>query len=222
MDIGQAFGFVFQDEDWLKKVLIGAVLALTGIGFIPIIGYGMEVARRVAKGHPQPLPEWDDWGRKIIEGFMSGIVVFVWSLPVVLMGACAGIIAIPLSDTGGDAGGFLFAGLMLCVGLFILLYSLILGLVLPAALTNYAVTGEFGAALRFGEVFGMIRSNLGVYLMVLLVTVLAQFVASLGSIAVGCGVLFTSFYSVLVMYHAYGQAYRVAAGNVDSQASVAY
>ncbi len=222
MDIGLAFGFVFQDEDWLKKVCIGAVLALTGIGFIPIIGYGMEVARRVAKGHPQPLPEWDDWGRKIIEGFMSGIVAFVWSLPAILMGACIGIIAIPLSDSGGNAPLTLAIVLASCVGLVIMLYSLALALVMPAALTHYAVTGEFGAALRFGEVFGMVRDNLGAYLMVLVVTLLAQFVASLGSIALGCGVLFTSFYSVLVMYHAYGQAYRVAAGNVDSQASVAY
>jgi hypothetical protein len=68
----------------------------------------------------------------------------------------------------------------------------------------------------------MVRDNVGVYLMVLLVTFLAQIVGSLGSIALGCGALFTSFYAVLVMYHAYGQAYRVAAGNVDSQASVAY
>lgn len=222
MDIGQAFGFVFQDEDWLKKVLIGAVLALTGIGFVPIIGYGMEVARRVANGHPQPLPEWDDWGRKIIEGFMSGIVAFVWSLPVIVMGACVGIMAVPLSDSGGDAPLIIAIVLASCVGLIIMLYSLILGLVLPAALTRYAVTGEFGAGLRFGKAIGMVRDNLGVYLMVLLVTFLAQIVGSLGSIALGCGALFTSFYAVLVMYHAYGQAYRVAAGNVDSQASVAY
>ena len=80
MDIGKAFTFVFEDEDWIVKVLIGAVLALTGIGFIPIIGYGMEVARRVVRGDPQPLPAWDDWGTKIVEGLLSSVITFVWSL----------------------------------------------------------------------------------------------------------------------------------------------
>ncbi len=220
MDIGKAFSFVFEDEEWVKKALIGAVLALTGIGFIPIIGYGMEIVRRVVKGHPQVLPEWDDWGTKIIEGLLSGVVSFVWSLPAVLVSVCVGVVLVPLADQGGDAAGILFVALSVCVGLVAILYSIALMFVLPAALAHYAVTGEFGAAFRFGEIIGMVRQNLSAYLMVLLVTILAQIVASLGSIALGCGVFFTSFYSVLIMYHAYGQAYRVAAGNVEG--SVAY
>ena len=215
MDIGSAFSFVFDDKEWIKKVLIGAVLALTGIGFIPIIGYGLEITRRVAQGHPQPLPDWDDWGKKIIEGLLSGVISFVWALPIVLLSACVSIAStVAANNIDSEAGGIAVMVLSICVGLIAVIYGVVMALFLPAALAKYAVSGEFGAAFRVGEIIGIVRNNLGTYLMVLLIYIVAQIVASLGSIALGCGVFFTSFYSVLVTYHAYGQAYRVAAGDV--------
>jgi hypothetical protein len=216
MDIGRAFSYVFEDEDWVVKVLIGAVLVLTGIGFIPVIGYGLEVARRVVRGDPQPLPAWDDWGTKIVEGLVSMVISFVWSLPGIILSSCIAIILVPVSNRGGQVSALAVVA-SVCVGLLVFLYSLLMALVLPAAMTHYAVTGEFGAAFRFGEVIGLVRNNLGAYLMVLVVTILGGFIGSLGTIACAIGVVFTSFYSVLVTYHAYGQAYRVAVGNVNSE-----
>lgn len=221
MDIGRTLGFVFEDEDWIVKVLIGAVLALTGIGFIPIVGYGLEVARRVVRGDPRPLPEWDDWGTKIVEGLLSGVIGFVWALPAIVLSSCIGLILVPVTDQGGDANALVVLGFT-CVGLLVFVYSLLLGLVLPAAVTHYAVTGEFGAAFRFGEVIGIVRNNLGTYFMVLLVTLLASIISGLGSVALGCGLFFTTFYSILITYHAYGQAYRVAMGNVESELPAPY
>jgi hypothetical protein len=216
MDIGRAFSYVFEDEDWVVKVLIGGVLVLTGIGFIPVVGYGLEVARRVVRGDPQPLPPWDDWGTKIIEGLVSWVISFIWSLPGVILSGCIAIILVPATDRGGQVSALgVFASV--CVGLAVFLYTLLMTLVLPAALTHYAVTGDFGAAFRFGEVIGMVRNNLGAYLMVVVITILGGLIGSLGSIACIIGVVFTSFYSVLIMYYAYGQAYRVAVGNVNSE-----
>lgn len=217
MDIGKAFSYVFEDEDWIVKVLIGAVLALTGIGFIPIMGYGLEVARRVVRRDPQPLPPWDDWGTKIVEGLLSSVISFVWSLPGIILASCIALVFVPVSNRGPSQGETLTIVVSMCIGLLVFLYSLLLMLVLPAALTHYAVTREFGAAFRFGEVIGMVRNNLGAFLMVLVVTILASIISSLGSVALGCGLFFTAFYAVLITYHAYGQAYRVAVGNVESE-----
>ncbi len=224
MDLGRAVGFAFEDQDWLKKVLIGGVLMLIPIfGQLLAVGYGLEIARRVVKGHPQPLPEWDEWGTKIIEGFMSGVIGFVWALPIIVVASCFGFLLIPLTESGGDEVGILFIVLSLCIGLIVLIYSLALALVMPAAVMNYAVTGELGAAFRFGEIFGMVRGNLGAYLMVLVVTaIVTPLISAVGSIALGCGAFFTSFYAMLVMYHAYGQAYRTAAGNVEGEVAYPY
>jgi hypothetical protein len=221
MDIGRSFSFVFEDDDWVVKVLIGAVLALTGIGFIPIMGYALEVARRVARDDPQPLPAWDDWGTKIVEGLVSWVISFVWSLPGIILSSCVSLLVVPISDSGGQANA-IAALATVCATVFGLIYSVLLGIVLPAALTHYAVTREFAAAFRFGEVIGMVRDNLGAYLMVLVVTILAGLIAGLGTIACVIGVFITAFYAVLVTYHAYGQAYRVAAGNVGGELPPAY
>mgnify|MGYP000452871902 CR=1 FL=1 len=47
MDIGSSFSYMFKDEDWIKKILIGAVLVLTGIGGIAVSGWMLEIIRRV-------------------------------------------------------------------------------------------------------------------------------------------------------------------------------
>jgi len=48
-------------------------------------------------------------------------------------------------------------------------------------------------------------SNLGAWVMLILVAILAGFVGGLGAIACGVGVLFTSFYAQCVIGHALGQ-----------------
>ena len=95
MDIGRSFTFVFEDEDWLKKVLIGGGLSIIPVvGQLFTIGYGLEVARRVAKGDPQPLPEWGDWGGLLKDGFMAMVIGIVWMLPIIVVSSCAWIPAI--------------------------------------------------------------------------------------------------------------------------------
>jgi hypothetical protein len=59
MDIGKSFTFVFEDQDWIVKILIAGAILLVGILFswlllIPLIlalallgGYGVEIMRRV-------------------------------------------------------------------------------------------------------------------------------------------------------------------------------
>ena len=48
MDIGKAFGFVFEDEEWVSKVLIGGLIFLIPlIGQFAVIGYSFKVAQNV-------------------------------------------------------------------------------------------------------------------------------------------------------------------------------
>ena len=60
MDIGSAFTFMFDDEEWVKKLAIGGGIAFLGsvlsgvfIGvvlFLPLIGYTLETIKRVRDG----------------------------------------------------------------------------------------------------------------------------------------------------------------------------
>jgi uncharacterized membrane protein len=86
MDFGKAFTFVFEDEDWLKKIALGGLLSLIPvIGIFLVIGYGFEVTKRVIKGDAEVLPDWSDFGGYLTKGFLVFLIVFVYMLPVFLI-----------------------------------------------------------------------------------------------------------------------------------------
>ena len=63
-NLGRAFSFMFEDKDWIQKILIGAaflLLSMIIIGIPFVLGYLREVARRSAEGKELPLPDWDDF-----------------------------------------------------------------------------------------------------------------------------------------------------------------
>lgn len=72
------------------------------------------------------------------------------------------------------------------------------------------VSGKLKAFFRFGEIFSYITSNLGNYIIALLVSLVASFAAGFGTILCFVGVIFTSFWAYLVSAHLLGQVYRQA------------
>lgn len=220
MDFGKAFTFVFDDPDWLKKIGIAGAIALVSmvlsvivigvLGFLLLGGWMLEVVRRVINHDPTPLPEWDDFGGYFMKGLKVFVVSLVYSLPIVLISICNQAVTMGLANQNDDTMTALLGVVLLCVGCFSLLYSLLLAVVVPAALGQLAVTDSVGAALRFGTIFNMVRSAPGAYLMVLLGTIIAQIIASLGIIACGIGVAFTLAYAMAIQGHLTGQAYNVA------------
>jgi hypothetical protein len=212
MDIGKAFGFVFDDENWIVKVLVGGVLSLIPfVGQILMYGYGLELMQNVIQGRSRPLPEWDDWGGKLVKGIMYLVISFVYALPIVLLGICFGLLITVLGvaeaeeaiNVVGSLGGVCFGG-------FALLYGVLLTLALPPAIGRYLETGELGAAFRLGEVFALVRDNIGAWIIALVLTLLAGLIASLGIILCFVGVLFTAFWANLVMMYLWGDVYRQA------------
>ena len=212
MDIGKAFSFVFDDENWIVKVLVGGVLSLIPfVGQILLYGYGLEVMHNAMRGQSTPLPEWDDWGGKLVKGIMYFVIGFVYALPIIILAACFGVLMWALGateaeraiDTIGSLGG-------LCFGGFAFLYGILITLALPPALGRYLETGDLAAAFRFGEVFALMRDNIGAWIIALVVAWLAGLVASLGIILCVVGILFTAFWANLVMMYLWGDVYRQA------------
>ena len=83
MDIGKAFGFVFEDEKWVSKVLLGGLFFLIPIVNFAVIGYMLKVAQNVAQGNPRPLPEWGggEFGNHFMRGLHGIVIQIVYQLP---------------------------------------------------------------------------------------------------------------------------------------------
>lgn len=217
MDFGRAFTFVFDDEEWLKKIALGAVISLIPIvGQFVVMGWGLEVTRRLIKEEGEALPGWDDFGGYLVSGLMVFVIGFVYYLPMILVQSC-GYGGIALLSGTAEQEALLTAGgiVTTCLACLAIIYSIAASLLVMAAVGKYADTGELGAAFKFGEVFRMVRGNLGPYFLVLLGTIVSGFVASLGTILCVIGVLVTTAYAMLVNGHLVGQAYSVARGKSD-------
>ncbi len=213
MDIGKAFSYVFEDQEWLKKVLIGGVVSLVPIVNFAATGYFLEETKRVSEGRELPLPEWDNLGGYFMKGLMTFVAGFVYSLPALLIYCCAFILPPMIASAGatgqrGGNGGPLeaVAGLLFICGIcLILIYLLALLLFLPALLVRYALTDQFSAFFQFGPAWQLIQTNVGGYVMAVLVYVIAAMIAGIvGSIACFIGAAFTGFWASLVAAYLFG------------------
>lgn len=211
MDIGKSFTYVFDDERWVQKVVIGGLLLLASV--IPLVniftalvvaGYTIRVIKNVSDGMERPLPDWDDWGGDWVKGALVAVAGLIYALPALIVAGMGAIVTAIGTGQSGEAQGFAqvcFFGLQCLVWI----WSLLVGLWMPAATIRYAREGRFGAMFEFGELWTFIRSNLGDYIVAVLVAMLAQIVASFGVILCIIGVFLTALWGMLVQAHLYGQ-----------------
>ena len=217
MDIGRAFKFMFEDEGWISKVLIGGILGIIPIVNFVVYGYQLEIIRNVAEGRDLPLPDWDDFGGKFVKGLMIFLASLIYSIPLIVLGIAVAIVTAvaggAVSSSGRDAAGAAGGIAGLCMIVFYcvaLIYAVIVyGFIMLPGLMRYAETGEFGAFFRFGENLRVATSNLGAYIVMLLVYIVAVIAAEIvGTIACGIGIIFTIFWAYLVGSHLLGQYWR--------------
>jgi hypothetical protein len=217
MEYGKAFTYPRQDPDWLTKWGLAGLISLVPVlGSILVAGYGVEVTRRVIRDEARPLPEWSDFGNFAIKGLIAVVVGLAYTLPLILLIACANLLPLGLSLAGAEANRDVASALTtlgsvvyLCCGCLAAVYGLLVALALPAALGRYAATDQIGAAFQFNEVFRLVRAKPGMFFLVMLVSLLAALVlTALGVIACGVGVAFGAAYATLVAAHLQGQAYR--------------
>jgi len=210
MDFGTAFSYAFQDDEWLKKIVIGAVLVLTGIGMIPVLGWMMEIIRR-AKDGDYSLPEWADFGTLFMDGLKAMAIGIIWAIPGAVIGGCIAGGSILGSDASNDVMIYAGWGLMIISSCIALPYFLGMLVLTAPMLGILADTGEFGQALNPANSFKLFRNNIGGYLITLVVQMFGfPILTSIGGIACGVGALAAAAYGYAILGNLYGQAYAAA------------
>ena len=198
VNVGEAFGFVFRSRNWFGRLAVGALcLLFFWLLFIPLfilLGYSVETARSISRGGRE-LPPWIDIGKKLGEGFILAVVLYIWQLPGSILSwggsyiHCVGSSCTYTPNALAPLGG---------------LYTLLLGL-LTAAIWSQYLEGGFGAAFDFRAIFRRAGLRPGMTVMVWLMGIVAGIIGGLGVIVFVIGILFTLPYSFAVTANLYGQ-----------------
>ena len=229
MDIGEALSFVFEDQEWVSKILVGALITLIPIfGWFALMGYAIAVVRNVMAGQARPLPTWDDWGRYFKDGLMFWIATLIYALPFLLILCPVGVVWVSPMLAGENEVEVLTevaGGVSVLLGCLALLYGILLALLTPVLQIRYAETGELGACLRFGEVFRFMLDNIGslilsqvvLWIAGLIIGVVASLIGTILGLIPICGWLLMlvlsmviSIWLIIFSAHMYGQIGRQA------------
>ncbi len=184
LDIGKSLTYMFEEEDWIKKFLIATVLTLLSVLIIPgmiLQGYTIEIIRRKRDNAVPLLPEWDDWGKYLKDGFNAFIAGLVYALPMIvpIFGYACVLIA-TADSSSGEAGG-LASLIGLCVSCLTMLYIIPFAILYTAGLTEYAQTGNLASFFNFRN-FKVLKSGADgnprkSFIMALVVSLLAGLVS---------------------------------------------
>jgi hypothetical protein len=168
MDIGKSFSYPFEDKQWVSKMGLGAVISLVPILNFAMTGYMIQIVRNLMNDVVEPLPNWDDLGKKFMDGLMLVLAGLVYALPIIVLSCLPlSVMTIPAIIASGNsdfqdvantitgAGGVLFAA-MSC--LFVI-YGLVLSVIFPAIYVNYAKEGTFASCFQLREIFNIIGKN---------------------------------------------------------------
>lgn len=227
VDFARSFGFVTQDPDWVKKLLIGGVFVLLCtmiVGTFFVAGYWVRFLRRVAAGDPRPLPEWDDLGGIFSDGlklvgayfaYVLGMLALVVALGCVIGMIGFGIGGVPHSSHDAESALAALGGLALVAVYGVLaLLGLALAVFLPAVFVRVALKDRFEEAFAFREAVRFIQANLGNYALSLVFYLVANFASQFGAILCCVGVFPAIFWSYLVLGYALGETARLNPGSV--------
>jgi len=226
MDIGKAFGFVFEDPEWVTKVLVGGLVVLGGILLSPILvgffflfvleGYALELLRNVRDGLEHPLPRWENWGDKAVKGLKLFIIFLIWAIPIIAVL----LVSVAISVIAGENQDFAPLALVtsICFGCASLLWGIWLAVLSPAIYARFAETEQISAGFELNKLLTFTRDNLGDIIVAVLISLVANVVAMIaGFVLCVIGLLFTGFWASLVQFHLFGQiAQRDAARRVSA------
>lgn len=214
-DFAKPFTFVFEDPNWVQKILIGGLFYLAGfliVGWFFILGYCARLARNVIDGVARPLPEWDDLGDLFAEGLRLVGIVLLYSLPIIVLAVLAGVPAALVSAIHDENAQVLGSGISGCIACLIVPVALTIFFTLPVALLRAVTERRMGAAFELAAIWSFIQANIGNYFMAILVYLVARMIGGAGVILLCIGVIFTGFWAMLVMTAGFAQVYRLRRG----------
>jgi len=158
IDLEKALKFPTTDREWKQKVLIGGVLnILPVINFFPL-GYAYGIFRRTLRRQEISLPEWENWGDLFVQGLMVFLICLIYNIASLILFAIHPVL-----------------GVLAFIAVFLLL---------PTALAQHAMSGDFSRAFQLKNIWARIQQTKSDYFFAWLVMVGISVVLMMVTVAI--------------------------------------
>jgi hypothetical protein len=117
------------------------------------------------------MPDWENWGEYLREGFKWFAALLIYSIPLIIIFSVGyfvyflSFIGIAMVEESANPSGF--AVILPFFGMGVLFFTIFIGiilavleaLILPAGFMHVVHTGEFAAAFRIGQWWPILKKN---------------------------------------------------------------
>lgn len=204
MNYSRAFTYVFEDKNWLSKILIAGLISLIPIvGQIYLLGWTVEIVRRVKAGRTDILPT-THFSYFLTLGLKLFVVALIYSIPVIILSAIMQLFTSSAGNADSDVFTVFFAGLGCIGGLLSLVINIAVALLGTYGTIKLAETDQIKACLDFQDAFNCIKNNIAAFVIVELLAIAAGLIQAAGLI-ICVGIIFTVPYGTAVVAHLVGQ-----------------
>jgi len=196
LDLKKNIEFTFGDPEWIAKMLKLSASYLFVVTIPSVLGYQLNVIREAADGEDERLPEFgSNFGSLWVKGVVFSVLISVLMMvPMFALGA----IGFGTVMAAGQASEGLAIGLGIVMAIAFFLVLLMLGILVPALMLRYAMTGNTASLFDVRSAMSDIKQGPSDYAVIVLVPLAGQFLVSLVG-ATGLGLLLVIPLTVLVM-----------------------
>ena len=204
MNYSRAFSYVFEDKNWLSKILIAGLISLIPIvGQLYLMGWTVEIVRRVKAGRTDILPT-THFAYFLTLGLKLFVVALIYSIPVIIISMIMNLFTASAGNSDSNFFTVFFAGLGCIGGILSLVVNIAVALLGTYGTIKLAETDQIKACLDFQDAFNCIKANIGSFIIVGLLGIVAGLIESAGLI-ICVGIIFTIPYGTAITAHLIGQ-----------------
>ena len=180
------------------------------ISLIPIIGqfylcgWMVEIVRRTKAGRTDILPT-THFTYFLTLGLKVFVVCLIYSIPVIILSCILGLMNTSVESSDSNMIAIIFAG-MGCLGsILTFVVNVAVSLLGTYGIIRLAETDQIKACLDFNDAFNTIKDNIGTFIIVELLALVAGLIQGAGFIICFVGAILTVPYGVAVTGNLVGQ-----------------
>ena len=216
MNYSRAFSYVFEDKNWLSKILIAGLISLIPIiGQFYLCGWMVEIVRRTKAGRTDILPT-THFTYFLTLGLKVFVVCLIYSIPVIILSCILGLMNTSVESSDSNMITIIFTG-MGCLGsILTFVVNVAVSLLGTYGIIKLAETDQIKACLDFNDAFNTIKNNIGAFIIVELLALVAGIIEGAGFILCFVGAILTVPYGVAITGNLIGQLWDNLKVNPDN------